>query len=158
MQMSEQQQPQATGPEFNIQRIYIKDLSLESPNSPEVFRGDWRPEINLELNSNGKKLEGDTYEVILKITITVKNLEKTALLIELHHAGIFSLRGFNQEQTGQVLGALCPNILFPYAREVISEASTRAGFPPLYLAPINFDALYMEQQKRANQPVPEQIN
>lgn len=147
--MSEQNQAQASTPEFAIQRIYIKDMSIESPESPEVFRKEWRPEINLELNSNGNKLEEDIYEVVLKVVITAKNDGKTALLIELHQAGIFTLKGFTPEQTNQVLGSLCPNILFPYAREKVSEASTSAGFPPLYLAPINFDALYMEQQKRA---------
>jgi len=150
--MTEQQAQTAQAPEFNIQRIYIKDLSLESPSSPNIFRTEWKPEINMELNSNGKMLEENIYEVLLKVVITVKNAEQTAFLVELHQAGIFTLKGFNKEQLAQVLGSFCPNILFPYAREIVSEASIRCGFPPLYLAPINFDALYAEQQKQqANQ-------
>lgn len=145
--MTEKENP-SSAPEFAIQRIYIKDLSLESPNSPAVFRSEWKPEINMELHSNGKLLEENIYEVILKVVITVKNEEKTAFMVELHQAGIFTLRGFNKEQIDQALGSFCPNILFPYAREVVSEASIRCGFPPLYLAPINFDALYAEQQKQ----------
>ncbi len=147
------------GPEFSIQRIYIKDISLESPVSPQVFRQEWKPEIDLQINVDSSKLEGDFYQVILKITVTAKNSEKIALLIEVQQAGIFLLKDFEQEQLSHMLGSFCPNLIFPYAREYISETAIRAGFPPLYLAPINFDAIYTEQQRQkragsdaANQP------
>ena len=144
-------------PEFSIQRIYIKDLSLESPQSPQVFRQEWQPDINLQINVDTQKLEEDFYQVVIKVTVTAKNEEKTALLIEVHQAGIFLLRHFAEEQRKHMLGAFCPNILFPYAREIISETAIRAGFPPLYLSPINFDAIYADQARKqdaASETVP----
>lgn len=135
-------------PEFSIQRIYIKDLSLECPNSPQMFRQEWKPNIDLQINVDTTNLEEDFFQVILKVTVTAKNADKTALLVEAQQAGIFMLKGFSPEQRHQMLGAFCPNILFPYAREIISETALRAGFPPLYLAPVNFDAIYADQMRR----------
>ena len=135
-------------PEFSIQRIYIKDLSLESPLSPQVFRQEWKPDVNLQINVDTSKLDEDFHQVVIKITVTAKNQDKVALLIEVHQAGIFLLKNFSNEQKRHMLGAFCPNILFPYARELISETAIRAGFPPLYLSPINFDAIYAEQVRQ----------
>ncbi|MEJ2142254.1 MAG: protein-export chaperone SecB [Gammaproteobacteria bacterium] len=138
--------------QFAIQKIYIKDISFESPNSPAVFTEEWQPESNLELNTNGKKLEDNIYEVVLSLTVTVKNNDKVAHLVEIQQCGIFNIAGFNDNDLSNMLGAFCPNILFPYAREAISDLVTRGGFPQLLLAPVNFDALYAQhlQQMQAN--------
>jgi len=139
--------------EFGIQRIYVKDLSFEAPHVPEIFRTDWVPEINLDLNTTIKKISDDLYEVTLKVTATVKAKDKVAFLIEVQQAGIFILKGFIQDQLQEMLGGFCPNILFPYAREVVSDVVNRATFPPLYLAPVNFDVLYQQHlEQQRNQP------
>jgi preprotein translocase subunit SecB len=131
-------------PEFAIRRIYIKDVSLEAPNSPEIFQMEWKPEVTLDLDTKTHHVSDDLHEVALKITATVKNSTKTAFLIEVVYAGLFTLKGFANDQLHYMLGSFCPNIIFPYAREIISETVSRAGFPPLYLAPVNFDALYQK--------------
>lgn len=138
----------AHGPEFAIQRIYVKDSSFESPESPSIFREQWEPKVNIDLQTSSNLLEGDVYEVVLGVTVTVKIKEKTAFLAETKQAGIFSIGQFNDEQRNQLLGSFCPNILFPYARETITSLVTRGGFPQLYLAPINFDAVYQQQMKQ----------
>lgn len=130
--------------QFAIQKIYIKDISFESPNSPAVFTEEWKPESNLELNTNGKKLEDNVYEVVLSLTVTVKNNDKVAHLVEIQQAGIFSVAGFSDSELSHMLGSFCPNILFPYAREAVSDLVTRGGFPQLLLAPVNFDAIYAQ--------------
>lgn len=137
--------------EFGIKGIYVRDSSFESPNPPEVNFADWKPEVKFELNTQARKLEEDDYEVILKMTITVKQEKKVSFLTEIQQAGLFTLRGFSEEQRGQMLGSFCPNILYPYARETISNMATRGGFPPLYLAPVNFDALYADHLNRMKQ-------
>jgi preprotein translocase subunit SecB len=145
--MSEQK---AAGPEFVIQRIYLKDLSYEAPNTPEIFQEEWKPEVEFNLNSGNRKLSENVYEVVLTITVKVKMKDKNAFLIEAKIAGIVTLKGFDEKELGPILGSYCPNVLFPYAREVVSETVNRGGFPPFYLAPLNFDALYqqhLEQQK-----------
>lgn len=131
--------------EFAIQRIYIKDLSFETPNTPQIFREQWEPAVTVDLNVNTEKLEDTIYEVKLVITVKVLCKEKTAFLAEIHQAGIFSIKGYPVEYINRALGSSCPTILFPYAREAISDLVTRGGFPPLYLAPINFDAIYQQQ-------------
>ncbi|EKD45475.1 MAG: hypothetical protein ACD_69C00274G0003 [uncultured bacterium] len=137
--------------EFNIQRIYTKDISYEAPSAPDIFHIEWSPQVDLNLHTDSKKLSEDTYEVILQITVTVKLKDKTAFLVEVKQAGIFTLKNFTTDQIDPMLGSFCPNILFPYARELISETVCRGSFPPLYLAPINFDAFYHEQlQQRKN--------
>ena len=145
---------QAPNPEFNIQRVYIKDISFESPSTPEIFKVEWKPELNLDINTDAKRLEGDLFDVTLKLTVKVKIGEKIPFLIEVKQSGIFLLKNFPEEQLHYMLGSFCPNILFPYARETISDLTTRGGFPPLYLAPINFDVLYqqhMEAQKKKDE-------
>ena len=130
--------------QFTIQKIYIKDVSFESPNAPAVFTEEWKPESNLELNTNAKKLEDNVYEVVLSLTVTVKNNDKVAHLVEIQQCGIFSVAGFSDQDMSHMLGSFCPNILFPYAREAVSDMVTRGGFPQLLLAPVNFDALYAQ--------------
>lgn len=132
-------------PEFAIQRFYIKDVSFESPNTPEVFKSDWQPEIDLDLNIKHEDLKDSNYEIVLKVIVTAKLKNKIAFLVEVNQAGIFTLKSFPKEQLQAMLGAFCPTILFPYVREAISDLVVRGGFPPLYLAPVNFDALYQEQ-------------
>ena len=136
--------------EFGIQKIYIKDVSFETPNSPEIFREQWQPDINLQLNNNTKSVEENIHEVILTLTVTAKIGEKTAFLIEVQQAGIFNIKGYSEQEMGAMAGAYCPNILFPYARETISDMVTRGGFPQLLLAPINFDALYQQHLQQGN--------
>ncbi len=136
---------QAPGPEFTIQRIYVKDLSFETPNTPQNFRETWQPAVNVELNVATEKLEGTVFEVKLSITANVTTNEKAAFLAEVHQAGIFNINGFNEAQLQRMLGSYCPTVLFPYAREAISDLVGRGGFPPLYLAPINFEALFEQQ-------------
>lgn len=142
---------------FAIQRIYCKDISFETPNSPQVFQQQWQPQADLQIDTQAKDLGNGSYDVTLIITATVKVEDKTAFLIEVNQAGIFTATSIPEEQLGPMLGAFCPNILFPYAREAISDISARGGFPPLILSPVNFDALYaqrMQQQAEAgNQTV-----
>ncbi len=136
-------------PQFDIQRIFVKDISFESPNTPQTFLEEWKPEVSLNLETKSNRLENDLHEVVLSITATVTSNKKTAFLIEIQQAGVFMVRNFPQDQLHQMLGSFCPNILFPYAREVVSDIVVRGGFPQLILAPVNFDALYaqhMEQQ------------
>lgn len=149
--ISEQKSAPGNESMFSIQRIYIKDLSFEEPNSPSIFQSDWKPEVNLNLNTEVQQLSDEAHEVVLKITATVKNGDKTAFLIEIKQAGIFVLKAFPKDQLHYMLSSFCPNILFPYAREVISEMVVRGGFPPLYLSPINFDALYQQQMAKQQQ-------
>lgn len=136
--------------QFAIQKIYLKDVSFESPNSPQSFLGEgWRPEINVQLNSGHKSVGQDTYEVVLDITVTAKHEEKTAFLVEVKQAGIFTITGFAEENLAGMLGAYCPETLFPFARESISELIAKGGFPQLLLQPVNFNALYSKQMQQA---------
>lgn len=130
--------------QFSIQKIYTKDLSFETPNTPAVFTAKWEPTVDFNLSTNVTTLEQNMFEVTLKVTITVKCGEMTAYLVEVNQAGIFALGGFNDQEMGPMMGSFCPNILFPYAREAISDLVTRGGFPQLLLAPVNFDALYAQ--------------
>ncbi|TVQ67154.1 MAG: protein-export chaperone SecB [Oceanospirillales bacterium] len=144
-------------PQFALQRVYLKDASLETPEGANVFTQGWKPDVKLDLNTKTAQLDETHYEVVLTITVTIKNNEKTALLIELQQAGVFLISGLDAQQMGHTLGAFCPSILFPYARETVDSFTTRASFPPLMLAPVNFDALYAQQlQQRAQQQAAEQ--
>ncbi len=135
-----------------IQRLYVKDVSFEAPNVPELFNEqNYKPEIKMEMNSQAKKLTKDLFEVVLSMTLTAKQGEKTAFLVEVHQAGIFIIQGLEDAQSQQVLGTFCPEALYPYMRETISSLVNRGGFPPVYLAPVNFAALYQAQlQNKAN--------
>ncbi|MCK5395670.1 MAG: protein-export chaperone SecB [Gammaproteobacteria bacterium] len=132
--------------QFTIQKFYLKDVSFEAPNSPETFNdGEWHPQINVQLNSSNRAISQDTYEVVLDITVTAKQDERTGFLVELKQAGVFTISGFPEENLGGMLGAYCPEILFPYAREAISDLIAKGGFPQLLLQPVNFNALYTQQ-------------
>jgi preprotein translocase subunit SecB len=147
-------QTSQTNPQFEIQRIYTKDLSYEAPNTPHTFVEDWKPEVQLNLETKSNRIQDNMHEVVLSVTATVTSNKKSAFLIEVHQAGIFLISGIPNEQLRQMLGSFCPNILFPYAREVISDIVVRGGFPQLLLAPVNFDALYaqhMEDQSKQPQ-------
>lgn len=140
-------QAQTSEAQFMIQRIYTKDLSFETMNTPAVFQQKWEPELSLDLNTSHMALEDNVYEVALTVTATVKNQNTTAFLVEVQQAGIFSIQGAPEEQLDHLLGSFCPSILFPYAREAITTEVIRGSFPQLVLAPINFDALYMQQKE-----------
>ncbi len=140
--MSEQQQPV-----FAIEKIYVKDLSLEIPNAPNIFLERDTPEINLQLGAKNQGIGEELYEVLLTVTVTAKIKDKIMFLVEAQQAGIFRISNIPNGEIDPVLGIGCPNILFPYLREVVSDVVTRAGFPPVILNPVNFEAIY--QQKRA---------
>ncbi|MBX3617564.1 protein-export chaperone SecB [Nitrosomonas sp.] len=140
--MSEQQQPV-----FVIEKIYVKDLSLEIPNAPNIFLERETPEINLQLGTKNQGIDVGLYEVLLTVTVTAKIKDKIMFLVEAQQSGIFRIRNIPNDEIDPVLGIGCPNILFPYLREVVSDIVTRAGFPPVILNPVNFEAIY--QQKRA---------
>ena len=129
-------------PEFQIQRIYIKDVSFEAPNTPVVFQKEWNPEVKLDMVTQTQVLGQDVYEVALTLTVTCKLGEETAFLCEVKQAGIFTAANLDGTNLAHCLGAFCPNILFPYARETIASLVSRGSFPQLNLAPVNFDALF----------------
>ena len=144
-----QEQPQQ---QFAMQRIYNKDISFESPSTPDIFRKQWQPKVNVDLNTKSDKVdEQGNYEVVLTITITAKVEEDTAFLVEVQQAGIFMITGFEGEDLRRILGTAAPNILFPYARENIDSLCVKGGFPPVMLAPVNFDALYQQALNQAQQ-------
>lgn len=135
---------------FQLQRIYTKDISFEVPGAPEVFLQSWQPKVNLQLNTHTQRVGDSTtdYEVVLELTVTASNDEKVVYLVEIQQAGIFSAVGFEGEELEQLLGAYCPNLLFPYAREAVSDLVSRGTFPQLLLQPINFDALYQQAKQQ----------
>jgi len=143
-------------PQFALQRMYIKDASFEAPNAPASFTKEWKPEIKLDLNSGARKLDEQHYEVTVKVTVTAKNAEETAFLVEIEQAGLFTMANIPEEQLKPMLGAMCPNILFPYLREAIDGMVIKGGFPALMLAPVNFDALYQQRVQQEQQKVAEQ--
>ncbi len=151
MAIEQKKNPQAAGqePEFAIQRIYIKDVSFETPNSPAIFLEEWKPELNIDLQTKTSIIEDDVHEIILTVTATVKLGEKVAFLAEVHQAGIFTIRNFPKNQLAPMLGSYCPNVLYPYAREEITSLVIKGGFPQLYLTPVNFDALFEQHQQSA---------
>ncbi|TDP29038.1 protein translocase subunit secB [Idiomarina aquatica] len=144
------QNEQQSQVQFAIQRIFTKDVSFEAPNSPAIFRKEWKPDLKLDLNVKHEKIEDRVYEVVLTLTATNKVEEEVAFLCEVHQAGIFTIGEEVQEgQLAHMLGSFCPNILFPYARECVASLVNRATFPQLNLAPVNFDAIFarhMQQQ------------
>jgi preprotein translocase subunit SecB len=146
--------------QFAIQKIYTKDLSFETPNSPKVFMEKWEPVVDFNLSTRVETLDNNLYEVVLTTTITVKIAESTAYLVEVNQAGIFTIAGFTDQEMGPMVGSFCPNILFPYAREVVSDLVAKGGFPQLLLAPVNFDALYAQhlQSVQAQAPGKESLN
>jgi preprotein translocase subunit SecB len=151
--MADEPQPQAAPPQqevqFNMQRIYIKDISFETPNSPAVFQKEWKPEIKLDIDTRTQELSANLFEVILSVTVTAKNDGDTAFLCEVQQAGVFAIGEMPDNNKAHMLGAYCPNLLFPYARETVSNLVNRGTFPVLNLAPVNFDAIFAQYvQKR----------
>ena len=136
-------------PQLAIERIYVKDMSLEVPGA-DVFTREWQPELDINLSSAAEKLDDDHYQVILTVNVTANNGGETAFIAEVHQAGIFMLQNIPEEQLGAILGAYCPNVLFPYAREVVSDIVTRGSFPQLLLAPVNFDQAYQQTLEQGN--------
>jgi len=154
--MTDQQAQQPAAPLFNIEKIYVKDLSVEVPNAPAIFLERDAPQMEMQINSQSAAVEDGIYQTILSITISAKIKDKTAFLVELQQGGIFRIQNLPPEALEPALAIGCPNIIFPYARDAISEAVLKAGFPPLVLQPVNFEALYLQQQqqqaKAAGQP------
>ncbi|ATQ83604.1 protein-export chaperone SecB [Moraxella osloensis] len=136
-------------PQLALERIYVKDMSLEVPGA-DVFTREWQPELDINLSSAAEKLDDDHYQVILTVNVTANNGGETAFIAEVHQAGIFMLQNIPEEQLGAILGAYCPNVLFPYAREVVSDIVTRGSFPQLLLAPVNFDQAYQQTLEQGN--------
>lgn len=134
---------------LSITKIYLKDFSFESPQSPSIFRqGDWKPQTNLNLRSAHSAAGDDNHEIVLTITIEAKENDKTCFLIELQQAGLFEIAGYEGDELQAIVGSFCPNILFPYARESIASLIQKGGFPEFVLQPINFDALYMQSKQQ----------
>jgi preprotein translocase subunit SecB len=144
----EQQAPQQ---HFEIQKVYLKDVSLETPNSPMIFTEQWQPQTEVRLETGATPLTDDLFESVLTLTVTAKLGERTAYLVEVKQAGLFTLKGFDEQQKGHMLHAFCPNILFPFAREELASLIGKGGFPALLLNPINFDALYMQRLQQQQQ-------
>lgn len=140
---------------FIIQKIYTKDISFESPNSPEMFREEWKPQLDLQLGNDYKRIDDENHEVVLSVTVTAKVNDKTAFIVEVKQAGIFTLTGYSNEEMGPLIGSYCPNTLFPFVREVVADLVTKGGFPQLVLSPVNFDALYLHRKEQAQQAAAE---
>lgn len=137
-------------PQFAIQRVYTKDISFETPNSPAIFQKEWKPEIQLDIDTKSNKLADDTYEVTLSLTVTAKIEEQTAFLAEVQQAGIFTIGNLPEAQLAHTIGAFCPTTLFPYARETVASLVNRGSFPQFNLSPVNFEALFASYiQQRA---------
>lgn len=146
---------QAAPQQFNLQRIYTKDLSFESPSSPAIFRKQWQPKVSVDLNTKSSAIDAEgNFEVVLSVTITAKIEEETAFLIEVQQAGIFLIKGFEGEDLRRIVSTAAPNVLFPYARETIDSACVKGGFPPIMLAPVNFDMLYQQVLEQAQTAAP----
>ena len=143
--MAEQQ----NAPQVSIQKIYLKDVSFESPHSPSIFtKKDWKPDVNLQVNTETAKVDEDVFDVTLTVTATVKQDEETLYLVEAKQAGIFAIKGLDAQQLQAVLSTYCPANLFPYAREVLSSLVEKGGFPQLLLQPVNFDAMYQQHLQK----------
>jgi preprotein translocase subunit SecB len=136
---------------FVIQKIYTQDVSFEAPNTPEIFREEWRPKLDLQLGNEYQRVDDENHQVVLSVTVTAKVGDKTAFLVEVKQAGIFTLTGYSDEEMGPLLGSYCPATLFPFVREVVSDLVLKGGFPQLVLSPVNFDAMYMHQKEQAKQ-------
>ena len=135
-------------PSFAVQKIYVKDISFETPNSPQIFQKKWQPAVNMDLENSFRKLDENYYEVVLSITVTVSFENEVVYLVEVQQAGIFQLMNIPEEILDRMLNTMCPNILFPFAREVISDLVTKGGFPQLLISPVSFDVLYEQKNKK----------
>jgi preprotein translocase subunit SecB len=141
--------------QFALQKIYIKDISFETPHTPGIFTLDWAPAVNMQIASEANHINDELVEIVLAVTVTTTLGEKTAYLVEAHIAGIFMFKDFPEQMVEHMAATACPNILFPFARELVCDLVTRGGFPQLLLAPVNFEALYAQQKRQQNAaPVP----
>ena len=147
-------EPQNNQPVFSIEKVYVKDLSVEIPNAPQVFLEREAPTVDIQLHHNTTSVEDGIYQTVLTVTVTAKVAERTLFLVEVGQAGIFSIRNVPSNEVDAILGIACPNILFPYVREVVSDVVTRAGFPPVVLNPVNFEALYQQSREGQAQATP----
>lgn len=143
-------------PVFGIEKLYVKDLSIEVPNAPEIFLERENPEVEIQLNTAGRGVDEGIFEVVLTVTVTAKLGEKTVFLVEAGQAGIFRMMNIPADQIEPLIAVACPNVLFPFAREVISDAVGRAGFQPIVLQPVNFEAMYM-QRLQEQQSAPTEV-
>jgi preprotein translocase subunit SecB len=140
-------------PTFAIEKLYVRDLSLEVPNAPQIYLERDAPQVDVSLNNASQRIDDKIYEASLTVTVTAKLKEKTVFLVEVTYGGVFRIENIPQQEMEPVLGVTCPNILFPYLREVVSETVVRAGFPPVVLHPMNFESIYQaRQQQQAQQP------
>jgi preprotein translocase subunit SecB len=160
---NDQASGQDNQPQLVLQKIYVKDVSFEAPNAPQIFRDideNEQPQVQLNLGQKATDLGENIYEVVLSLTLTCTVGARTAYLAEVEQAGLFSIAGFSESDHAGIVGSYCPNLLFPYARQVISSMVLEGGFPPFLLQPINFDALFAEQQRRnmGGEEVPAQLN
>lgn len=149
---------QNTQPLFAIEKLYVKDLSVEVPNAPEIFLEQEQPQVEIQLNTAGRGVGEGVFEVVLIVTVTARFGEKTVFLVEVGQAGIFRIQNVPDEQMEPLVAVACPNILFPYAREAVSDAVGRAGFQPIILQPVNFEAMYMQRlQQQAASAAPTEV-
>ena len=149
---------EGTGAQFAIEKVYVKDLSLENPGAPQSFQMTEAPQIEVGLRTRAEQVTQDTYECVLTITVTARAGDKTVFLVEAAQAGLFTIRGVPANHLQPVLATHCPAVLFPYARETVASATMHAGFPPVHLAPINFDALYQQQLAQSAAAAPAAAN
>ncbi|MBL4621859.1 MAG: protein-export chaperone SecB [Immundisolibacteraceae bacterium] len=145
------EQPEEKQPQFTIRKLYLKDLSFESPQAPDVFQQTTTPQIDINLSTDSTRLDETSFEVVIKITISAKGDDKPLFIVEVEQAGVFQVEGVEDEQLRFALGVTCPNILFPYARQVISEMTVSGGFPPLVMSPVNFELLYRQKMEQSEQ-------
>jgi preprotein translocase subunit SecB len=145
-------------PGFSIERIYIKDLSVENPGAPQSFQITEQPTVEIGLRTKGEQVGDDIYECVLTVTVTATAGGKSVFLVEASQAGLFAIRGVSAADMQPVLAIHCPNVLFPYARETVADAIMRTGFPPVHLAPINFEMLYQQQLAQIQQQAPAVAN
>lgn len=154
--MSTPEQPQQ--PTFQIEKVYVKDLSLELPNAPQVFLESSQPQLEVQIHNESRQVSEGMYEAVVTVTVTARAAEKSLFLAEVAQAGIFTVRGVPAADLDPLLGIACPNILYPYAREAISDLVTRGGFPPVLLAPVSFESLYAQRQQAAAAEQPQVAN
>jgi preprotein translocase subunit SecB len=141
----------AEAPEFSLERMYIRDISFESPRAPDVFREAWKPNIQLDINTRANNLGEERFEVVLMVTVNAKNAAgQTVMIVEVQQAGIFKIKGLNDDQLRRLLATQCPTILFPYIRESVDSLVVKGGFPALQLAPVNFELMLEEALRQRN--------
>ncbi len=138
-------------PVFSIEKLFVKDLSIEVPNAPRIYLERDTPQVEVQLNTSANPIDEGYFEVVVSVTVTAKLAEKTVFLVEASQGGVFQIRNIPQGELDPVLGITCPNILYPYVREVISDAVVRAGFAPVLLNPVNFDAIFQAQREAKTQ-------